>query len=739
MNGLGEEARLLPALDRLIAPRSVAIVGASNDPARIGGRPLARLLKHGFDGPIYPVNPRRESVQGVPALKRVLDLPTGVDCAIIAVQAEEAISAISDAIARGIGSVVLFSAGFAEAGERGQQMQAELASMARRHGVRIVGPNCMGIFNVERHAYLSFAGWVPGELDPRFNIAIVSQSGGYGSHVLRLCERRRIGISHWMTTGNECDVEAGELIQACAESARVNAIFVYLEGVRSKASLLAGLARARERRIPVIVVKSGSTAIGAAAAASHTASLAGADEIYQAVFREYGVFRADSTEEAMDVIYALSRGVVPPAPRTAVFTLSGGVGVQIADYMAENGLHLPELSVPVQEAIRAMAPGAATRNPIDITAQFLNDERLVEGSLDLVLGRDNFNVVLSFLAGVGLIPDVAAPIVKSYGEMARRYPERLNIVALLGTPEVVAALEDAGCIVFEEPRRAVRVLAALHCFSKAHASAEAQVPLTTIPRVADAAEGATRSDGRTQGRLPVLLPGQRFNERQAKELLASCGISSPVERLVHDRRGAVAAAQEAGYPVALKVVSADILHKTDVGGVVLGLRDAAELARAFDKIAASVAMHAPQAVVEGYLVTPMVGPGVECVVGVTRDPVFGPVVMFGIGGILIELVRDVAFRLAPVTRRQALAMIHETLAPKLLAGYRGAPPADIDGLTAAIAALSELAAANAEAIQTLEINPLRVMAAGQGVLALDAVVETIGIDRSNACDNRRLQ
>jgi acyl-CoA synthetase (NDP forming) len=695
------------ALQKLIAPRSVAIIGASNDPTRIGGRPLARLIDAGFPGEIYPVNPNRDNVQGVPALSSAADLPHGVDCAIVAVPAGEAVKAIRTCAERGVGSVVLFSAGFAEAGEEGVRLQEEVADIARTTGIRILGPNCMGVFNVAGKSHLSFGTWAPKTLSDRFNVAIVSQSGGYGSHVLRMCQRRNIGVSHWMTTGNECDVEAGELIEAVAADPNVNAIFAYLEGARSGVSLVRALKLARKHRKPVVVVKCGKTELGAAAAASHTAALAGADGVYDTVFREYGAYRADSTEEALDVLYALSSGALPAHPRTAVFTLSGGVGVQIADYMGADGIDLPELSAQAQRAIQEMVPGAAPRNPVDITAQFMNDTSLVSKCLDLVLDAEKFDVVLSFLSTVGLLPDIAAPIVAAYGEAMQRYPGRLNIVILIATPEVATQFERAGCLVFEEPKRAVRALAALRFFADAFATASDS--------------GATIPADRHQR----LLRGQRFNEVEAKQLAQRCGIRTPEERMVRNADEACTFANKVGYPVALKIVSADILHKTEVGGVTLGLQDAQQLAQAVEDMARTVSQRAPQAKIDGFVVSEMVVSGVECALGVTHDPVFGPVVMFGIGGTLVELVRDVAFRMAPVDLASARKMIAETRTAKLLAGYRGNAPSDVEALARAIVGVSEFAAVNADTLQTLEINPVRVLESGRGVLALDAVIETL--------------
>lgn len=699
--------RRAEGLQRLVAPRSIAIVGASNDPTRIGGRPLARLIEAGYTGDIYPVNPRRDAVQGIAALASPLDLPMGVDCAVVAVSPTEAVKAVRDCAQRGVGAIVLFSAGFAEAGADGAQLQDELETISRETGIRILGPNCMGIFNVAQKAHMSFGAWAPTSITHRFNVAIISQSGGYGSHVLRMCQRRGLGVSHWVTTGNGCDVQAGDLIEAVAADPNVSAIFVYIEGVRSGASLVAGLRAARRHRKPVVVVKCGKTALGAEAAASHTAALAGSDAVYDAVLREHGALRADSTEEAMDVLYALSASVLLAEPRTAVFTLSGGVGVQIADYMGANGIDLPELSAEAQSSIHVMVPGAAARNPVDITAQFMNDTALVRQCLELVMDVENFDVVLSFLSTVGLLPDMVEPIIAAYADAMHRYPGRLNIVAIIATPDVVAKFEQAGCIVFEEPKRAVAAIAALRFFARAFAAPDR----AKLPSPCDAGWRIER--------------GARFNEIEAKQLAQQCGIRIPQERLVHDADEACAAAEAMGYPVALKVVSADILHKTEVGGVRLGLQDSPALAGAVADMVRSVTQLAPHAAIDGFVISEMVSSGVECALGVTHDAVFGPVVMFGIGGTLVELVRDVSFRLAPVDIQQAHEMIAETRTARLLAGYRGAPPADVQALAAAIVSVSEFAAANADTLQTLEINPLRVLEVGSGVLALDAVIETL--------------
>lgn len=694
----------MSSLSRLLAPRSMAVIGASNDAARIGGRPLAWMIQSGFGERLYPVNPGRQTVQGLRAYASVLDIEDSIDCAVIALPADAVLAAARDCARKKVGALVIFSAGFAESGPAGVALQAELTALARETGMRILGPNCLGMFNVEVCAFPTFSSWIP-QPSSGFKLGVVSQSGAYASHILRLADARGLQIGQWVSTGNEADVEVGEVIGELASRSDVHAILVYIEGIRSRDNFLRALDTARERRVPVVVVKAGATQLGAAAAASHTAALVGSDEVYDLVFRSYGVFRAQSTEEALDVAYALSIGKLPGDSRVAVMSVSGGVGVQIADYLEAEGLQAPELSAPTQAGIKLLSPQAATRNPVDITGHVVNDFNLIERSLDLIMGREGIGTVLCFLSIFGLVPAVATQVVAALEKVSAAYPDHLKVVILASTPETRAALEARGWLVFEEPRRAVRALAALVALGRAFA--------------------APREALKVQTGLPRILPGQRFNEVQAKELVRACGIATPPECHVDSAPRALAAAETMGYPVALKIVSQDIAHKTEAGGVMLNIAGPEPLMNAMARMTAAARAYAPDARLEGFIVSKMVSGGVECVLGVKRDSVFGPVIVFGLGGVLVELLGDVSVRLAPISEAQALEMMGETIAKRLLEGYRGSEPCDIAALAAAMAAMSRFAADNADAIEAMEINPLRVMPAGQGVLALDAVVQTI--------------
>lgn len=699
----------LHSLDTLLAPTSIAIIGASDDPSRVGGRPIHRLLSAGYRGAIYPVNPKRSEVQGLKAYASIADIEGGIDCAVIAIAAEAALAAVEACVQKGVKSLVVFSAGFAEVGEEGQRIQDRMVEIARGAGMRMLGPNCLGMYNVSEQVYLTFTGMFQEHHAPGRNIGVVSQSGGYGSHVLKLAQNRNLAIGHWITTGNEADVEFGEALAALAAKPEVNVILAYVEGVRNRETFLKGLEIAHAHRKPVVVLKVGKSEAGAAAAASHTASLAGADAVYDAIFADYGAYRAASMEEALDVVYAASMGIFPQDGRLGLVTASGGVGVQMADAAADAGLQLPDVPEHVQKAILELAPMGSARNPIDLLGTMLSDPEMVEQALGVLLEHGHFSMVLTFVGINGLNPSLTGPFIALLTRLKERYPATLFAISAVATPEAAAAFESIGCLLFEDPCRGVTALAALTYFARAF-----DQPLPSR---------ATASIGHGER----LAPGRSFNESEGKSILAAHGVGVPRERVAHNASDACDAADAIGYPVVLKILSPDIIHKTESGGVALGLASRDAVAAAVKKMAADVSRHAPEATIDGYLVGEMVGGGVECIIGVTNDPLFGPVVMFGLGGILVELMKDVTVRLAPVSEDEALAMVKSVKGFPLLDGYRGKPKADIAALVKAIAGISRLATANADRLRTLEVNPILVMPEGRGVVALDAVIETRAI------------
>ena len=697
------EARTLNALLR---PRSVAMVGASADVTRIGGRALRHLKEVGFGGEIYPVNPGRSEVQGLKAWSTIDDLPGSPDCAVLALPSAAVLPAIEACARKGVGAAVIFSAGFAEMGEDGARQQDQILGVARQAGMRLLGPNCLGLYNLHTNTFLSFSGIFDDVRGTAGRLGLVSQSGGYAGEVVMSAREVGLDFGTWVTTGNEVDVGLGEAMQFLAESDDVDVVIGYIEGVRDKASFFAALEAAHSRRKPVVLLKVGRTEQGARAAASHTASLAGSDGVYDAVFQRFGAYRARTTEEMLDVAYAASRGRFPKGKRIAILTNSGGIGVQAADFAADESLDVPTASPALQQALMDISPNGAAANPVDLTGQVANDPPMFAKALDAVLQSGEFDMVYSNVGLIAGLPFIRDPLLNSLSETARRNADAPLALSVTAPADTVQLYGEAGFICVREPARAIKAMAALAQFPQAW-----DRPLFVDSDAAD---------------LPAIAPGQEFSEKTAKALLSEIGVPYPPEYLVTDRARADSAASEIAGPMAVKIVSPDILHKSDVGGVALNV-EPEHIGDCVEKILADVSCAKPDARIDGCLVSPMISGGTECIVGIHADPLLGPVVMFGLGGVTVELLKDVATRLAPVTIDEAHEMIRSIRSFPLLDGFRGRAKADLPALASAISRISQLAAANAETITTLEVNPLLVMDAGRGVLALDAVIETAAI------------
>jgi acyl-CoA synthetase (NDP forming) len=685
-------------LDPLFRPKSVAVIGASSDGNRIGGRPVA-YSKRAFKGTIFPVNPNQTEIQGLPAYASIRDVPGEVDQAIIAVPAKAAMQAADDCIAKGVKAAVMFSSGFAETGAEGRAMQVELARRCAAGGMKLVGPNSLGMFNAHIGLYSTFSSYFD-PLWPRTGpVSIVSQSGAFGTYFLAIAAERGLGFSHCVATGNEADVDVAACVDWLADDPDTGVIMIYLEGCRDGARLRAALARAQANRKPVVAMKVGVSEQGVAAIASHTGSLAGSDAVFDAVFREYNVHRARSLDELVDVAYACSGGVFPKSPRVGVVTLSGGVGIQMADAAAELGLELPRMPDAAQQKVLAMIPFAGPANPVDATAQVINDWSMFTKILGIVADEGNVDSVISFLAHTGTAPGVMDRLKPSLREVRARFPDRVFILCARMPREMADEFATIGFLSFEDPTRAVAAVAALARLGRGFAKSPARQ--AAVQKAAPLAVG-------------------RIDEAQAKRLLGAAGIPFAPERAAHTREEAAAAANAIGFPVVLKVLSRDIAHKSEAGGVVLGLRDAGEVAAAFDAMMARVREGAPSARLEGALVARMIE-GLETVIGTKRDPIFGPVVMFGLGGIYVEVLKDVTLRLAPVDHATAKEMIRAIKGYPLLAGARGRPPADLDALADVLVALSRFAAAHAD-VASAEINPF--IALPDGGVAVDALIMT---------------
>jgi acetate---CoA ligase (ADP-forming) len=715
-------------LNALFAPQSVAIIGASSDQRRFGGRPIQYLLDAGFEGGIYPVNPAREEIQGLKAYSSVSVIEGEVDCAILAIPAEATLETLQACMEKGVRSAVLYGAGFSEMGEQGRLLQERLVAMAGAAGMRLLGPNCMGLFNSHANFYATFASAIEEGVGKPGNIAVASQSGGYGGYLLKHLMLRGLGLSQWITTGNEADVDVGEALGWMATRPENEILLGYIEGVKSAGNLIAALETAQTLGKPVIMMKVGRTAEGSKAAASHTASLTGEDAVYDALFEKYGVYRPRTTDEMLDVVSALSLKRPLTGDRIGVISISGGVGVQIADFVSDAGMRMGQLPEDAQAALRALVPACSPHNPIDMTGLVTTNHDIMEKTLDVVLGAKAFDATLIFLGIAGSAPSMAGPLKQAISNASGRHPDQLLSVAITAPDAMVQDYEALGILTAEDPSRAVAALGALNWFQQNKPS-----PLQGRGKDAKRQEEGPANSGALlkspspnlspKGERDQLPPSGKFNEAEAKALLAQIGIPSPREAVATSPEQAANQAAAIGFPVAVKLVSADILHKTEVGGVALSLISANQVNEAVTAMQASIATHRPDAKIDGFLVSQMITEGVETILGVHRDPAFGPVVTFGLGGVLVELLDDSVCAIVPLSISEARSMIAKIKTAPLLTGYRGGPTHDIEALAQAITNVAAFAAQHKDRLISLEINPLRVLPGRGGVMALDAVIE----------------
>ena len=688
------------SLRPLFAPRTVAIVGASSDPSRIGGRPIAAMRAAGFTGTLLPVNPNRAEIQGLPAYPAISALPFVPEAAIVALPAALAEAAVTELAALGVRALVLFSAGFAEVGEAGAAAQARVAALARAAGMRLLGPNTLGLFDARIGWFATFTASLDSFRPLPGRIGIASQSGAFGTHLFAAAAGRGLGTPVCVTTGNEADVTLGEAIGWLAADPGIDVIAVSAEGIRKPEAFLAALAAARALRKPVVILKVGKSHLGAGAARSHTAAIAGDDRVFSAVLEEEGALRASSAEQLLDFAYAATPRIYPAANTLGVLTVSGGAGVLIADEAESLGLPMPPLPAAAQAALKSALPFAAPANPVDCTAQVFNEPALIGRFAEAMVAEGGYRSVLAFFSQTGGSPAIAPGLRAALAAVRARFPDRLYALSVIAPPERVRDYEADGFLVFPEPARAVAALAAMGRLGAAFAAAPApQLPLPAVT-------------------LPPAAP----NEAQAKRLLADAGIAVVPERVTTTADEAAAAAAALGYPVVMKLLSPDILHKTEIGGVLLGLASEAAVRDGYATLL-SRARAAGAARLDGVIVAREIKGGVECILGIKRDPLFGPVALFGLGGIFVEIQGDVVLHRCPFDEATARKMIGAVRGVPLLQGARGRKPADIPALARMLSRLSRFAAAAGERLSAIDLNPVLVLPEGEGAFAADALIE----------------
>jgi acetate---CoA ligase (ADP-forming) len=696
-------------LGELFAPRSVAVIGASNRPESVGTILFRNILQSGFKGVAYPVNPVWTSVSGVHCYPDVASLPDVPDLAVVIVPAA-LVSGVVEEIGRaGTRGVVVISAGFREIGGDGIPREEELIRLARKYRLSLVGPNCFGLLNTDPAVSLNAT--FSSSLPPKGNIAFISQSGALGAGIIHYGIEERIGFSRFVSVGNRAGVDENDLLRSFARDPATRVILLYVESLADGRRFLEAARDVTEEK-PVLVIKSGRTPEGERAVRSHTGSLAqsGRDQLYDSVFAQAGVIRADTIGDLFRTAKVFSSGVHLAGPRLAVLTNSGGPGILAADAASRHGLQLAMLNDRERSRLaHLLSPSASVGNPIDTTAD--TNLAQIRAVMRILLSSGRVDGALVIMTPTANFTSEAAARAILDGRGTNGKAVSACLFGVTDVSDAITFLEEHGVPAFTFPEEAVQGLGSLARYQTWRTRPRTEVRKFAVNRRVARAEIL-----KAQRAGLSLLPGPA-----ARALLGAYGIEFPGVRQVRSPEEAARAADQLGYPVVLKVVSPDISHKTDVGGVILGLRDRGAVVDAVKRMSATVRHRAPKARVQGFEVGTQVGAGKEILIGLQRDPGFGPVLVLGLGGVYVEVLRDVTFRLAPVRTLSARHMIEELKAYPILQGTRGEPPSDLDAIAEAIERVSQLAVELPE-VAELDINPLIVGVEGAGVVAVDARV-----------------
>ncbi len=698
-----------PDLTRFLSPRAVAVVGASSDLTRIGGQPIRLLTEYGYGGKVYPVNPKYTQIKGLPCYPSLSAVPKPCDVALIALAAPHVPGIIEECGRAGIPFALVVSAGFSEVGEHGRALQAKLVEAVQKSGVRIVGPNCLGMFNLKDGVRNGFGGTLALDTLKPGPIAMVTQSGGFGFGVVAVAAHYGVGMSYAISTGNEADLTALDWLDAVLELPDVEFVIAFLEGVSDGRRLIELGRRALELGKPVLAWKVGNTDVGRQAATSHTARLTAGYELYQTAFRLGGFIEVRDIDDLIDICKVLAARKLPAGNRVAIITTSGGAGVLLADRCIEEGLAVPQLAEATVAGLREFVPAfASVANPLDLTPQGYND-----GSASLnrlireVLADPNIDQVIA-RAPRG---KAATPWSREFVEMLRTADKPVVInwpTSPDDNAEVVEFLEANGVPVIMAPGRTVHALGAVNEYARRKRHFEAT---------------RSRSLARPVARQALDFAGAAgaLGEHRSKAMLAAYGVPIVQEVVLSSAEIEQLAASPVPFPVAVKIASPDLPHKTEAGAVRLGVSDLDGLKRAAREVTAAAQQYKADARIDGVLVQQMAS-GLEVLVGAVNDRFFGPVVAFGLGGMLTELMKDVTYRFAPFDAATAREMIAEIKGAALLQGYRGSPALDVAALADALSRVSLLIADHAESIAEIDVNPLFVRPEGQGVLAADALI-----------------
>ena len=690
------------ALDCLLDPRSIAMIGASANAGRIGGMPLELLTRFGYAGGIYPVNPKYQEVFGKRCWPDIESVPEPVDLAVLAIAAAEVTPMLRRCHARGVRAAIVYAAGFAEAGGDGIRLQDEMEAFVAESGMAVAGPNCMGFANLNTQAHTAFASvfkTAPAQSGPGV-VSLLTQSGNVCAAVYAIARRLDLPFSHFINTGNEACLDFSQYLEYLAADPSTEIVLGYIEQLRDGERFVRACQELERQGKLLIALKAGNTDKGAQAVRSHTSALAGDRRVYAAAFRQLNVIEATDFAQMAHLASLATLRHRSAGKRVAVLTMSGALGAILADKFIGAGLDLPDLPEDLQAVLRGGIPDyGMVGNPVDVTGNVVNDPAFVRTVLQALATTDAIDAVLVYAPGY-MLDRMADALAE-----ASRQHRRLFVAIDTGLAQSRQALRDAEVAVFEDLGQAVSALAPYLLWCEARGAR----------RIAPMPAPQSGADARA-------LPALPCNEVDARAYVAAFGLPQALAQAARTADEAVAHARSAGYPVALKILSADIAHKTEAGGVALGLVDDAAVRSAFEQVLGSASAAQPDARIDGVMVQKMERGVAELIVGATRDPVFGPVLTVGLGGVLTEIYQDTSHRLLPVDEVIAMQMLRELKAFALLDGFRGKPPADLAAACRSIVAVGNALLAAPAQVAEIEVNPLLIKEAGQGVAVLDALI-----------------
>ncbi len=679
-------------------PKSIAIIGASQNFKSINGMLVKYLLKHGYAGDIYPVNPKYEEIAGLKCYPSLTDIDENVDMALIAISAARILPILEQCAAKKVKSVIIYSSGFAEIGAEGRKIQESIKEIAQQEGMVICGPNCLGSINLTEKTVVAFSPVLEEDLIDG-SVGFVSQSGAFGFVTFHQAQDEGIGFSYLVTTGNEVDLSIADYIEYMVDDEKTKVALCYMEGMKDGEKFKEVAEKAILADMPIVVLKVGRSSVGQKAIASHTAALAGSDAVYSAFFRQKGVIRVEHSDELIDMAKIFANSRRPKGFNVGILSTSGGAGIMAADTFTQYGLEIPALATDTIKEIEGIIPSfGSAANPVDVTAEIFNSPEYLKKCLQVMVEDDNIDSLLVSLSTVG--GELAEIIAKGIAEVYQG--TKKPIAVSWGASNKLAGkafqlLSKAGVPVYKQPVRCAQALSILTNYADYREK---------YCREAKVVESNTSSTKELLLKKLNSFPDKVLTEDQSKELLSIGGVPTTKESLVKEEEQAVVAALKIGYPVVMKVMSPKILHKTEAGVLAIGVKNEEELRKTYQKIYAKALAVVDEKDINGVSIQEMAPPGTEAIIGVKNDPQFGPTIMFGLGGIFVEALKDVTFKVAPLTEGDAAAMLEEIKGKKILEGFRGYPAIDKKKLIEAILKVSQLAIDLKEEVAEIDLNPI---------------------------------